>query len=78
MNGGPVGFDPATFRGPALDILTFLQYLLPLALLEMYFWAKESCSRAGRLSTAGVLMGMTLVMGAGIGMAMIAMWLPNL
>lgn len=78
INGGPVGFDPATFRGPALDIMTFLQYLLPLALLEIYFRAKESKSRTMRLSTAGVLVVMTLAMGAGIGMATITMWLPNL
>jgi len=78
VNGGPVGFDPTTFRGPALDILTFLQYLLPLALLEIYFRARESDSRAVRLSTAGMLMVMTLAMGLGIGMATIGMWLPNL
>lgn len=78
VNGGPAGFDPVTFRGPALDILTFLQYLLPLALLEMYFRAKDSNSRVVRLSMAGMLMVMTLAMGLGIGMATFAMWLPNL
>jgi hypothetical protein len=43
----------------------------------MYFWAKESKSRVVRLSTAGMLMVMTLAMGLGIAMAAVAMWLTD-
>src|SRR5271165_6886925 len=33
---GPIGFDPSTFTGPLLTFLTFGQYLIPLAVLELY------------------------------------------
>lgn len=78
VNGGPVGFDPSTFRGPALDILTYLQFLLPLALLELYFIAKERASRGARYSAAGVLLVATMAMGAGIAVATVGMWLPHM
>jgi uncharacterized membrane protein len=38
---GPFGFDPVTFRGPFLTIMTFAQYLVPLAVLEIYLRAKS-------------------------------------
>ena len=48
VNGGPVGFDPVVFRGPALDLFAFLQYLLLLALLQADFMAQARANPALR------------------------------
>jgi hypothetical protein len=78
LTGRPVGFDPATFRGPFLDFLGFAQYLLPLALLELYLRAKASRSMLAHWAAAAMLVAATLVMGAGIFGAAMGMWLPRL
>lgn len=77
-NGGPAGFDPKTFTGPALTALGFLQYLLPLALLELYFAARERYGAAGRVAVSAVLAVATVAMGIGIAVASMAMWLPHI
>jgi len=74
---GPVGFDPSTFTGPLLTFLTFAQYLLPLAVLELYFRAKESPSPRGKFAVASTLCVLTLVMGAGIAAVTFAAWVPR-
>jgi len=76
INGGPVGFDPKTFLGPALEVLSFLQFLLPLAVLELYFRAKASPRPTLRTATAGALFLMSAAMGLGILVASKGMWLP--
>ena len=78
VNRGPVGFDPKTFSGPFLTALAFAQYLLPLALLELYFRAQASRLAGARLAVAGVLSVTAVAMlgGAGAGAAML--WLPRL
>jgi uncharacterized membrane protein len=75
INGGPVGFDPKTFMGPATDIMSFAQYLLPLAALEIYFRAQRSTGSATRLATAGGLVLLTVAMGLGMFVAFKAFWL---
>lgn len=77
-NGGPAGFDPKTFEGPALTILGFLQYLLPLALLELYFLAKGRFGGGGKVAVGAVLALATVAMGIGIVVASLGMWLPNI
>ena len=78
VNQGPVGFDPATFRGPVLTILAFAQYLVPLAVLEIYFRAQESREPRARLAMAAGLAALTLVTATGIGAASMIMWLPRI
>lgn len=78
VNGGPVGFDPATFRGPALVFLGFAQSLLPLAVLECYLRARDSGGGAARSAMAAALVILALAMGAGIGVATMGMWWPNI
>ena len=78
VNGGPVGFNPETFRGPALDAIAFLQYLVPLAVLQLYFMAKEGSSTAGRIATSGAIVVLTVAMGVGIVVASMGMWLPHM
>jgi uncharacterized membrane protein len=77
LNHGPFGFDPSTFSGPFLTFITFAQYLLPLAVLELYLRAKESPAALPRMATAGVLFTLTLAMGAGIFAVTMGAWLPE-
>jgi hypothetical protein len=78
VNRGPVGFDPVSFRGPFLDILSFAQYLLPLAALECYLRAQENGSAAARIGVAAGIAGLTTMMGVGVFAAAIMMWLPRM
>jgi uncharacterized membrane protein len=77
LNHGPFGFDPATFSGPFLTFITFAQYVVPLALLELYLRAKESPGAVRRMATAGILFVLTLGMAAGIFAVTMAVWLPE-
>src|SRR5580700_4540302 len=75
---GPFGFDPTTFRGPFLTFMTFAQYLVPLAVLEIYLRAQDRPGALRRIATAGMLFVLTLVMGAGIFGVAMAQWVPQL
>jgi len=74
---GPVGFDPATFTGPYPTIMSFAQYLFPLAILELYFRAQDRPSAAGRFATASLLVVLTLAMAAGLMAVTMAIWVPD-
>jgi tetratricopeptide (TPR) repeat protein len=74
---GPFGFDPVTFRGPFLTIMTFAQYLVPLAVLEIYLRAQDRPGALRRIATAGMLFVLTLGMVAGIFAVSMAVWLPQ-
>lgn len=78
INAGPAGFDPATFTGPALVVIGFMQYLLPLAVLEIYFAAQQSGDGRARTGTAVLLFILTAAMAVGIAVATVGMWLPNI
>jgi len=78
VNKGPVGMDLETFTGPAITFIAFAQYLLPLAALEMYFFARDRAGAWGkRVAAIGILM-LTLAMAFGIFAATLGMWLPRL
>lgn len=62
----PFGFDPNTLQGPYITFLSVAQYLLPLAILELYLRAKDSENALGRMATAGVLFLSSIGMAAGI------------
>jgi hypothetical protein len=74
---GPFGFDPTTFRGPFLTFMTFAQYLIPLAVLEIYLWAQDRPGALRRMATAGLLFALTLVMVAGLFAVAMAQWVPQ-
>ena len=78
VNQGPVGFDPKTFTGPFLSFWSFADYLLPLAILELYLRTKERAGATGRFAMAVGLFVVTLAMGTGIVVATMGMWLPRL
>src|SRR6516164_327709 len=78
LNQGAFGFDPATFTGPFLTFISFAQYLIPLAVLEIYLYVQERPTAWRRFAMATTLFLLTLGMGAGILGATIGAFLPNL
>ena len=76
--GRPVGFDPQTFTGPFLVALGFGQYLLPLLILELYFWAKKQSSTLTQYTFGSVLMLCTIITTVGVIGATLFMWFPRL
>ena len=74
---GPIGFDSTTFSGPLPTFWTFAEYLLPLAALEIYFYAQDRPGAVRRMATAGLLTVLTLGMGAGIAVASASQWIPR-
>jgi hypothetical protein len=77
-NQGPVGFDPKTFTGPFLTFLSFADYLLPLAVLELYLRAQQSRRPGVQMAMAAGLTILTLAMTGGIAAATAILWLPHL
>jgi hypothetical protein len=77
VNKGPFGFDPSTFRGPFLTFMSFAQFLVPLAVLEIYLRAQDRPGTLRRMATAGMLFVLTLVMGAGLFAVAMAQWVPQ-
>ena len=77
VNRGPVGFDPKTFSGPFLTLLSFADYLLPLAVLELYLRAQHS-RPAAQITMAAGLAILTLAMTGGIAAAAAILWLPHI
>jgi len=78
VNHGPVGFDPKTFQGPFLDGLSFAESLLPLAVYELYWRARDRGGVAARATAATVVTTATAAMGIGIFAAVTELWLPNI
>ncbi|MEM8816532.1 MAG: DUF2306 domain-containing protein [Pseudomonadota bacterium] len=77
MTGG-IGIEWETFSGPFIVFWSFAQYLLPLALLELYFAAQKSLSGALKVATSSVLLAFTAAMAVGIFAATMSLWLPRL
>lgn len=69
----PVGFDPKTFTGPFVTTLNFAQFLLPLAVLELYLRVR---GRGMVLALTLVLLGLVTALGI-VGAAM-GLWMPRL
>lgn len=78
VNQGPRGFDPQSFTGPALSALSFAQFLVPLAVLELYFLAQARRIPRVQHAMAAALGLLTLLMSVGIGAATAFMWLPRI
>ncbi|MDO9474101.1 MAG: DUF2306 domain-containing protein [Caulobacter sp.] len=74
-NRGPVGIGE-DFDGPYVRFLAYGCYLVPLAVLELYFRAQRA-GPAARVATAAVVGVLTLVMALGILGAAMGMWLPR-
>lgn len=78
MTTGGIGIDPKTFEGPFLTFLYFAQMAVPLAVLQLYFWAQD-VERAGpKFVAAIVVLAATGVTATGSFAATMGMWLPRL
>jgi tetratricopeptide (TPR) repeat protein len=73
---GVAGIDPSTLSGGFLTFMSFAQYLVPLAVLELYFQVQSRGGTAARLAMAGGLFTLTLLLGAGVAAASVAIWVP--
>jgi hypothetical protein len=74
VNKGPVGIDMETFTGPALVFISYAQFLLPLAMLELYLRAQASRNNGLKLAVSGVIFIASLATLAGVGAASAMMW----
>jgi len=75
-NHGPFGFDPSTFTGPFLTFISFAQYLVPLAILELYFRVRQRSGAFGRMAIAVLLFVLTLGMAGGVFGVTASIWAP--
>lgn len=74
----PVGFDPRTFSGPFLTALAITVYVVgPLLVLEAFIRAERSARPIMRTLTAGLLGGLSALVLAGTGAAVMVLWLPR-
>jgi uncharacterized membrane protein len=73
----PVGVDPTTFTGPLPTTLSYAQYLIPLAVLEIYLRAQDRPGTLRRMAAAGMLFVATLLMAAGLFATTMATWVPQ-
>jgi len=78
VNRGPFFFDAATFTGPFLTFISFAQYLIPLAVLEVYLWVQDRPGAMRRFAMASALFALTPAMGAGIAGVTAAAFVPNI
>jgi hypothetical protein len=60
-----------------VDVLSFAQTLVPLAILELYFLAKDRGGSLGRLAMAGGLGAVTIALAAGTLFVSSASWVPS-
>jgi hypothetical protein len=78
LNHGPFGFDPTTFTGPFLTFISFAQYLVPLAVLEIYLRTKDRAGAPGRFAMAAGFVVLTVALGVGIFAVTMAIWVPSI
>jgi len=78
MVTGGLWIDAATFTGPFIGFIAYAHYLLPLAVYELYLFAKRRGGVNGRYAMAGLMVVCTLVTIIGVFAAAMGMWLPEM
>lgn len=76
-HGKPVGFDPATFRGPQLNVLAYAQFVGPWLLVELYFWTTKQANGA-KLCFAFILAVCSTITAFGVFTATMILWWPRI
>jgi uncharacterized membrane protein len=74
---GGIGVDDEGFGGPFLVAWHYGQFLLPLAILELYFRARASSSARHGYAMAAGLVVVAVLMAIGIYQATLNSWLPR-
>lgn len=72
------GIDWESFTGAFLTFNNYAQYLIPLFVLELYFYAQTLTDKFSNWVMAAFLFVLTLLMALGIHQAAITIWLPKL
>jgi len=78
LNGGAVGFDPETVTGPFITFIVFAMYLIPLTILELYWYMEKQAGMAGKIAMASLMLIFTVMTSLGTFLATVGMWLPRL
>ncbi len=78
MLTGGIGIDWESFTGPFLYVLGFAQYLLPLAILEWYFYCQRQSTPRVLVTFSATLFVLTAFMTFGIFAATMGLWLPRM
>lgn len=74
LNGGPFGFDVDTFDGPFLQVMSFADYLVPLAILEAYFITQQRGGVTVRYAMSSLLALATVTTAAGVFAVFMIAW----
>jgi uncharacterized membrane protein len=75
---GGIGIDEETFSGPFVVVWHFGQFLLPLAVLELYLRARDAGGAHARLAMAGGLFAISILTGLGVLLVATNSWLARL
>lgn len=75
---GGAGVDFKSFTGPFLTTLSFCQYLLPLAILELYLHAQTPAQPLRKVSMAILLLVLTTGTAIGMQQVFVRVWLPRM
>ncbi len=75
---GPVGINFETFDGPFLTFLAYAQFLLPLAILQLYFVAQKSSKTSLVIGVASLIFVCALATLLAVAAATMMMWLPKM
>lgn len=80
INQAPVGFNPKTFSGPFLSVLSTVVYSIPISLilLEMYFYAKKAQNQRLSYLTSIIILLFTIITAIGVFGATMGLWLPRI
>ncbi|MBS1663250.1 MAG: DUF2306 domain-containing protein [Bacteroidetes bacterium] len=70
----PVGFDPESFTGPFLVVLSVLVYIFP----QVFVWGYFRARRSGAVGFSLLLFLITVGMAIGIFAATMGLWLPRM
>ena len=70
--------DFGVISSQVFAVMNVAKLLVPLGLLELYFWAQRRAGSIGRIVVASVLVTATAVMGLGIYAVTTLRWLPRM
>ena len=70
--------DFGAISSQVFAVMNVAKLLVPLGLLELYFWAQRRAGSIGRIVVASVLVTATAVMGLGIYAVTTLRWLPRM
>jgi len=76
INGGPVGFNPDTFTGPAISVINVIVYVLPIGIFELFMFTLKSKHKASAWMMSAFMIALCLAWIGGIAATSFGMWWP--